>query len=51
MGVIIDCHIGVLVANNAWIGVMGMKTTKVDDEIIGSIWNEKYKNKRTNITT
>jgi hypothetical protein len=36
MGVVVDCQIGfVLVANNAWIDVMGMKITKIDDEMIG----------------
>jgi hypothetical protein len=42
MGVIVDCQIGfVLLANNAWIGVMGMKTTKIDDEMIGLNLNYK----------
>jgi hypothetical protein len=51
MGVIVDCRIGfVLVANNAWISVMGMKTTNIDDKTIDLNLNNK-KNKRTNITT
>jgi hypothetical protein len=31
--------------------VLGMKTTKIDDEMIGLNLNNNNKNKRTNITT
>lgn len=47
MGVIVDCQIGfVLVANNAWIGVMGMKTTNIDDGMIDLNLNKKTKKQK-----
>ncbi len=52
MGVIVDCQTGiVLVAKNAWIGVMGMKVTNIDDKMIDLNLNKEKKKKRTNITT
>ncbi len=52
MGVLVDCQIGLCWQQTMHeFDVLGMKTTKIDDEMIGLNLNNNNKNKRTNITT